>query len=159
MAFVPWRCSRQQQHQIGVLDARNENLAAVDNVLVALASRECLDAGGVAPGNRFRHREGLQPYRPLGDGGQKSSLLLLRTMPKQRTHDVHLGVCWTRVAALLIDLLQDGCRLLETETKPPEGLRNQRRQPAFFREGLHKRLRVLPPRVELAPVRVGKASA
>ena len=80
-------------------------------------------------------------------------------MTEQGAHHVHLRVGRTGVAALLIDFLQDRRRLLQAQPEAAKGLRNQCRQPAFLRQGLHERLRVFPPRVELAPVGIGKASA
>ncbi len=80
-------------------------------------------------------------------------------MPKQSAHHVHLGVRRTRVAALLIDFLQDRRCLLQTQPESTESFRNQCPQPAFLRQGLDEGLRILPTHVELAPVGIGKTSA
>ena len=58
--FGQWRGARQQQHQIGMLHARDPDFLAVDDVAVALALGGGFDFGGVGAGGRLGDGEGLQ---------------------------------------------------------------------------------------------------
>ena len=80
-------------------------------------------------------------------------------MAQQRAHRVHLRVARAGVAAAAVDLLEDDRRLGDAEPGAAVLLGNQRRQIAGLGQRVDERVGIGAPRVELAPVRVGKAFA
>ena len=99
--------ARQQQHQVGMQRAGGPDLLPVHDEVVALADGARLEAGRVRPGRRLGHAERLHPDLAGGDAGKVAPLLLLATVPQQRSHDVHLRVALARDASAGIDLLED----------------------------------------------------
>jgi hypothetical protein len=58
--FIKWRCPRQQQHEIGVLNARDEHLLTRDDVAVTVADRASTQAGRISSGIGLRDAERLE---------------------------------------------------------------------------------------------------
>src|SRR5439155_1492754 len=77
-----------------------------------------------------------------GDPRQPAALLLLRAVPEQRPHDVHLRVAGGRVAAGAVDLLEHGARRADAEPAAAVLLGDQRREPAARRERRDELVRV-----------------
>ena len=94
-----------------VLDARDPDLLAVDDVAVAASHGGGLELGGVGAGGRLGHAQRLQPQLAAGDLRQVALLLLRRAVAQQRAHVVHLAVAGAGVAAAAVDLLHDDARL------------------------------------------------
>ena len=103
------RGAGQQQHQIRVLGSAGPDLLAIDDIMVALPSREGPQGCRVCPAGRLGYSERLQPKFAGGDLWQVGLLLLVRAVPQDRAHDIHLGVAGCAVAALGLDGFQD-CR-------------------------------------------------
>ena len=111
------RGARQQDHQVGVLHARDPDLLAVDDVAVALLHRGGLDLGRVGAGGRLGHAHRLQAQLAAGDLRQVALLLRLGAVAQQRAHVVHLAVAGAGVAAGAVDLLHDHRRLGEAQAR------------------------------------------
>src|SRR5581483_777726 len=120
----------QEEQEVAVLGARNEDLAAVDDVLVALLNGARLEAGRLRPGVRLGDAEGLQAQLAAGDGRQIGLLLILGAVLEDRAHGVHLGVGGGGIAAGVIDLLQDDGRLGDAQAGALVLGRDERAQPA-----------------------------
>ena len=121
------RGARQQQHQVGMLGARGPELLSVDDVVVVAfafggrAQRQRVGAGG-----RLGHAERLQPQFSAGDLRQIALLLRRRTVPKNRSHGVHLRMAGGAVAARGVDFFQDGGGRADAEPAAAKLLRDQR---------------------------------
>ena len=113
-----------------MLDARDPDLLAVDDVAVALLHRCRLDLGGVGASGGFGHAHGLQSQFARRDLRQVLLLLRFGAVAQQRAHVVHLAVAGTRVAACTIDLFHDHGSLGESEARAAVRLRDQRGHPA-----------------------------
>ena len=120
------RGAREQQHRVGVLEARRPALAAVHHVHVAAPHRRRLDARRVAAGDRLGHAERLQPHLAARDPRQPRALLRVVAPAQQRAHRVELRVRGARVAAGVVDLLDDHRRVAEPEAEPAVLGRDQR---------------------------------
>ena len=159
------RRAREQDHEVGELDAGDVHLAPVDDVVVAVADGHRAQRRRVRPRLGLRDAEGLQPQLAAGDAGQVGALLLLRAVPEQRAHRVDLRVRRLGVAAGAVDLLEDdrGARDVEPEAavllgdqrargsrpssarrRPPRGTRGARRGRASRRPGTPRRPRGRP---------------
>ena len=90
-----------------MLGARGPDLLAVDDVVVALASRGGAQRQRVGAGGRLGDAEGLQPQFAAGDLRQIALLLLGAAVPQQRAHRVHLRMAGGAVAAGGVDFLED----------------------------------------------------
>src|SRR5438445_9294965 len=95
----------------------------------------------------------------MGNTRQVTLLLLGRSVPQQRTHDVHLGVRGCRIAAATVDLLQDDRGFGDAQSGAAVLGGNEHRQPASFSERLHEVCRVGVGAIQVTPVgiRVGDA--
>ena len=89
----------EQDHEVGVLDAGDVDLAPVYNVAVAAPLGEGRDARRVGTGLGLGDAEGLQPELARRYLRQVLLLLLCGAVAEQRPHDVHLGVGWVGVGA------------------------------------------------------------
>ena len=90
--LVVGRGAGEQEHEVRVLGAGDEDLLAVDDVAVAVLAGEGLDARGLGAGVGLGDAEGLQAQLAGGDAWQVALLLLVVAVPEERAHDVHLGV-------------------------------------------------------------------
>ena len=61
------RGPRQQDHQIGMLNAADENLLPVNHVAVATSDGGGFDFGGIGAGGGLGHRHALQAQLTAGD--------------------------------------------------------------------------------------------
>ena len=113
------RGAREQEHQVGVLHAGDPHLLPVHDVPVAAAFRERSHVRGVAAGRRLGDGERLQPQLARRDLRQVALLLLRRSVPQQRAHDVHLRVAGPGVRAGAVDLLENHRRLGDAQPPPP----------------------------------------
>ena len=99
LQLVVRRGARQQQHQVGLLHARDENLLPVDDVAIALANGAGLDARGLRSGIGLGDGKGLQAQLAAGDAGKIAPFLFVAAVAQQRAHDVHLRMAGAGVAA------------------------------------------------------------
>ena len=74
---------RQQQHHVGVLDAGDENLGPVDDVVVPVPAGKGFELGGVRAGVRLGYAKGLQADRAAGDLGQIAFFLFVAAVAQQ----------------------------------------------------------------------------
>ena len=79
--------------------------------IVALAHRHRLELRGVAATRGLAHAKGLEPQFTGGNLRQVAAFLFGGSVPKQRTHDVHLRVAGRGVAAAPVDLLENDGRV------------------------------------------------
>ena len=135
-----------------MLDARNPDLLAIDDVAVALLDRCRLDARRVRAGRRLRHAHGLQADFTAGDARQVFLALRFRAVPDQRVHIVHLAVTGAGIAARTVDLLHDDRGLGQAEARTAVGLRDQRRHPAGLGQRVHKFFRITARLIDLAVI-------
>src|SRR6185369_9485959 len=84
LELVVRRRAREQQHEIGFLHARDENLLPVDDVLVAPPYRRRLDARGLRAGVGLGDGEGLEAQFAGRDLRQVSFFLLGAAVAEQR---------------------------------------------------------------------------
>ena len=157
--FFVGRGARHQQHQVGLLDARDENLLAVDHVAVAFALGAGFEPRGIRAGIRLRDGKCLQPQFALGDGWQVAAFLFIAAVPQHCAHGVHLGMAGAGVAAGVIDLFENDAGLGDAQARPAILFRNQRGEIAALREGRDKLLGVAFFLVHGAPVWIGKIFA
>ena len=102
------RGARQQDHQVGVLHARDPDLLAVDDVAVALLHRGRLDLRGVGAGGRLGHAPSTAgAARRSRSSAGTARFCASRAVAQQRAHVVHLAVAGAGVAAGAVDLLHD----------------------------------------------------
>src|SRR5215218_8042530 len=127
--------------------------------MIAVAHGGRPQGGRVGPGLRLGHAEGLQPQLTTGYLRQVLPLLLLRAVTQHSAHNVHLRVGGLGVAPGTIDLFEDDRSLGEAQAQPTVFLRDKRAEVATLRHRLDKGFRVLPSRVELAPVAVREVRA
>src|SRR5690606_12000360 len=156
--LIQRRRARQQQHQVGVVDPRDEDLLAVDDVVVAVAHGGRLQPSRVGAGVGLGDAEGLQAQLAAGDLRQVAALLLLRRMAQQAAH-VHLAVAGAGRAARAVDLLDDHRRLGHTQSEAAVLLGNQRAEVPRGDHLIDELGRVFPGLVLLAPVLPRKALA
>src|SRR6266508_5779636 len=154
--LLAWGGARQQEQQIGLLDAAGPVLVAVHPILVAIAPRCGADAGRVRAGLRFGDGERLQPQLAACNLRQPAIFLLRAAMAQQRTHDVYLGVERRRVAARAIDLFQHDAGLGDAQAQAAILFRNERREVAGAGERLDKLPRIGALAIGRAPVQIGK---
>ena len=155
------RRAGQDQHLLGDLRGRGPDLAAGDDVAVALAHRARLEPGRVEPGIGLGHREaGLFP---AGDQRrQKAPLLLVGAEDDDRVQpeDVHVH---RRGAAepgpRLRDRLHDDRRLGDAEPAAAIFLRHRDAEPAAFGHRPVEFVREAAVGVLLQPVIVAEALA
>src|SRR5207237_8776814 len=69
-ALLERRGPRDEHHEVALLDAGDEDLAAPDPVSVAVPFRERRDACEIAPGVRLREGEALHPQIAAREVGQ-----------------------------------------------------------------------------------------
>ena len=158
--LVGRRGARQQQHQVGMQHAAGPHLLAVDDVaVVALLVGARLELRGVGAGGRLGDAERLQAQRAGGDPRQVLLLLRLAAVPQHGAHGVHLRVAGRRVAALLVDRLEDGAGGRQRQPGAVVLLRDQRAEIAGLRQRGDELGRIGVLVVELQPVLVGKPLA
>ena len=146
------RCAGQQEHQVRLLRARDEDLLPVDDVAVSLANGARFDARGLRAGIRLGDGEGLQAEFALGDCGKIAPFLFLAAVAKQRPHGVHLGVAGAGVAARAVDFLEDDAGLGDAESRAAVLLRNQNREIFAGGERIDELLRVLLVLIDVSPI-------
>src|SRR5919107_3521180 len=151
----------QQDHVVGVLHARDVDLAPVDYVMIPIgASHGGRPQGGrVGSGLRLRYAEGLQAELAAGDLGQIFLFFLLGAVPQQGSHRVHLRVSRLRVSAGAVYLFEDDRGLGEAQAHPPVLLGYERAEVAGFGHRPDELLRVLAFGIEFAPVAVRELRA
>ena len=159
LELVVRRGAREQQHQVGLLHARDEDLLAVDDVFVALLHRAGFDLRRLRAGVGLGDAEGLEPQFAARDLGQIAPLLLLAAVLEQRAHRVHLGVAGERIAGRAVDLLQDDAGLGDAETGAAILFGDQRAEIAARRQRIDKGLRIFAGLVDVAPIGIGEARA
>ncbi len=142
-----------------MLGAADPQLAAIDDVVLALAPGEGRDAGGVGSAVRLGHREGLQAQRARGDLGQPAVLLRRRAMPQQRAHHVYLGVAGRAVGARAVDLLQHRRGGRERCAAAAVRLRYQHGEIAGVGQGADELGGVFAVAVQRPPIRAGETRA
>ena len=74
----------EQQHEVRLEDARDEDLLPVHHVAVAAPDCRRLELGGVRARVRLGHREGLQPELTAGDLREVRLLLRLAPVTQER---------------------------------------------------------------------------
>jgi hypothetical protein len=146
------RGAGQQQHEIGLQRARDEHLAAVDDVTVTPPRGRGLQLGGIGARVGLGDAEGLQPQLAGGDLGQVGPLLRLAAVPQHGAHDVHLGVTGGGAAAAGVDGFQDEPGLAHAQAGPAVLGRNETGQVTGLGQLVDELLGILPPAVEIAPV-------
>ena len=154
-----WRGARQQNHQVGMLDAGDPHLLAVDHIAVALADCHSLDLCRVGAGAGFGHAHALQTQLTCRDLRQVALLLLGRTVAQQRAHVVHLAMACAGISATAVDLFHDHGCLGQSETRSAVFLRYQRGHPAGFGESVDKNFGIGSRLIDLAVVFIRKFSA
>ena len=107
----------------------------------------------------LRHTEGLKTNLTRGDAGEVLLLLRIRAVPQHGAHDVHLRMAGARVAALMVDLLEDDRRVRLAESAAAVFLWDQRAEPAVLGEALDEFGRVRLLAVEFSPVFAGELFA
>ena len=157
--LIEGRRARDQEHQVGVLGARDPHLLPVDDVAVAVAHRHRLELRRVGAGGRLGHAERLQPELSGRDLRQVLALLLPGAVPQQRAHDVHLRVACGGVAARVVHLFENDRRFRDPEPRAAVFLRNQRGQVARVRQRPDELLRIRFLPVEFPPVGVREPPA
>ena len=158
--LVGRRGAGEQQHQVGVQHAAGPDLLAVDDVaVVALFLGAGLELGGVGAGGGLGDAEGLQAQRARGDARQVLLLLGGIAVPEHGAHGVHLGVAGRRVAAGLVDGLEDGAAGRQRQAGAAVLLGDQRAEVAGLGERGDELGGVGAVVVELHPVGVGKLLA
>ena len=150
--LVRRRRAREQQHQVGVQHAAGPHLLAVDDVaVVALLVGAGLELGGVGAGGGLGDAERLQSQLARGDARQVLLLLGGVAVPQHRAHRVHLRMAGGRVAARLVDGLEDSAAGRQRQARPAVLLGDQRAQVAGLGQRIDERGRILRSR--------GRASA
>src|ERR671912_676993 len=109
----------QEEQQVGVPGPGGPVLVPVDNIDVPVADSHGLYAGGVRASVVLCHPESLEAKISAGDLRQVRPFLLLRAVPQQSAHSVHLSVAGTGVGARAVDLLEDDCRFGDAQPHPP----------------------------------------
>ncbi len=146
------RGAREQQHQVGVLHARDPDLLAVDDVAVAAALGERLDFGGVRAGGGLGDGERLQAQFAGRDCRQVAPLLFLGAVAQQRAHDVHLRVAGAGIGAGAIDLFEDDGGFRDAKAAAAVLCGNQRGEPSGVGERLDEFFRVAGSRFDALPI-------
>ncbi len=159
LCLVAWRGTRQQQHQVGVFRAAGPHLLAVHHVMVAVASGEGAQRGGVGAAGRLGDAERLKAQFAGGDLRQVILFLLGRTVPQDGAHDVHLRVAGRAVAALGVDRLEDRCGGRQWQARAAVFLRDQRGEVASFGQRLDELGGIGAVAVQPAPVFTWEAGA
>ena len=157
LRLIARRGAGEQQHQVGMLGATGPHLLAVHHVVVALALGERAQAGGVGATGRLGDAERLQAQFAGGDLGEVVLLLLLRAMPQDGAHDVHLRVACSAVAALGVDGLKDRSGGGERQAGAAVFLGDQRGEIAGLGEGVDELGGIGAVAVQVAPVLAGEA--
>ena len=102
------RGARQQDHQVRMLDARDPDLLAVDDVAVALLHRRRLDLASCRCRWSARSRPSTAgAARRWRSAAGSCCFCASRAVAQQRAHVVHLAVAGAGVAAAAVDLLHD----------------------------------------------------
>ena len=153
------RRARQQDHQVGMLDAGDPHFLAVDHIAVALAHRHGLDLCRVGAGAGFGHAHALESQLTGCNLRQVALLLLGRTVAQQRAHVVHLAMACAGISTATVDLLHDHRCLGQSETRAAVLLRYQRGHPAGLGEGVDESFRIGSRLIDLAVVFVWKFGA
>ncbi len=149
------RCAREQDHQVGMLDARDPHLLAIHHITVTLPDCRGFELGGVRACRRFCHRHGLQAQLAAGDARQILGFLRVRPMAQQGTHVVHLAMAGTRVATAAIDFFHDDRCFSQTQPGTTVFLRDHHRQPASFGQCVNKFFRVAAFFINTAKILIG----
>ncbi len=103
--------------------------------------------------------EGLKPRLPFCERRKVLALLLVASVLEERAHRVHLRVGARGVSAGTVDLLEDGRRIGDVESRSAVLGRNERREPARLRERVDELLGVFALPIDLAPVGVAEVGA
>ena len=115
------RRARQQDHQVGVLHARDPHLLAVDDVAVALLHRGRLDLGRVGAGRRLGHAPSTAgAARRSRCSGRYFSFCAFAAVAQQRAHVVHLAVAPRRSCRrerLISSMITDGLGQAEARSR------------------------------------------
>ncbi len=148
----------QQDHQVGMLDARDPHLLPVDDVLVAPAHGGGLDLGGVGAGGRLGDTHGLQAQLAVRQLRQVVAFLLFAAVSEQGEHVVHLPMDGPGVTAATVDLLEDHRSLGEAQAGAAVFFRDHRREPAGLGHGGDEGFREALFLIDPAPVFGGKFS-
>jgi hypothetical protein len=142
-----------------VLNPGDEDLAAGDNVVVTVTERNGCNPGRVCSGSWLRDRECLQTECPVRHERKIALLLILRAVTQKCSHDIHLRVRRSGVTPILIDLLQDRRRFLDTEAESAVLPGNECREPACLGKRLDELLGVLTFPVKIPPICIRKLHA
>src|SRR5207248_4705315 len=106
---------------------RGPHLLAGDEVVVVAGTHGAgLELCRVGAGRRLGDAKRLQAQLAGSDLREVAALLLLAAMPKQRAHDVHLGVALAGGAARGVDLLEDDRGGAQWQARAAILLRDQR---------------------------------
>src|SRR5690606_7458448 len=122
-----WRGARQQNHEIGMLHARDPDLLAVHHVTPVFLYGRRLQPRSIGAGGRLGDRHRLDPELACSDGRQIFLFLLTTAAAQQSTHVVHLAVHSAGVPAAAIDLFHDHGRRGKPQPRPAELLRDHGR--------------------------------
>src|SRR3546814_668251 len=149
------RGAGEQQHQVGLERARGPDLLAVHDIVVAVAHRRSVQRQRVGAAGRLGHAEGLQAQLAGGDLRQVLALLLVRAVPQDGAHRVHLRVAGGTVAAGGVDLLQDGAAGRDRQAGAAILLGDQHGEEAGLRQRVDELGRLGALAVLLPPVFAG----
>ena len=141
-----------------MLGPRNQDLLTVDDIAVAVTKRNGLQLCRVGAGGRLGDRKRLEPEVTGCDLWQVRLPLLRRTVPKERAHDVHLGVARGGIPDGTVDLFENDRRFAEFQTGAPILFGNQGRQVAALRQRLYRRFGIGARGVELMTVGVWEST-
>ena len=157
--FGKRRGAGEQQHEVGVLDAGDPDLLAIDDVAVAAALGECLDLGGVRAGGGLGDGERLQAEFAGCDRRQIAALLFFGAVAEQRSHDVHLRMARAGIGAGAIDLFEDDRGFGDAKAAAAVLGGNQRCEPSGGGEGLHELLGISRSGFDSLPILAGECGA
>ena len=153
-------CAREQDHRVGVLDARDVHLAAVDDVDVAVdGSRSCAATScPCRPRARSRRRPAGAARRWRSSAGTRASAPRCRAAaacPSCRPARARAARCRRE------RLISSRITLVSARLEAHAAVlgRDQRAEEAGLGHRRDERLGVLAPGVEVAPVGVGEAVA
>ncbi len=80
MYLVAWGCAGEENHEVGMLDTRDVDFLAIDDIVVAIAHGGGANLGGIAAGFWLGDSEGLEAQLSLCDLRQVTLLLFFGAM-------------------------------------------------------------------------------
>jgi len=108
--------------------AADPDLAAADDIRVALAPREGADARRVCAALGFGDSEGLQSQGARRNLRQPAPLLFFAAVTQQRAHRVHSGMSGRAIRSRAMDFLENRNRGAKSEAGSAKAFRDQHAQ-------------------------------